>query len=299
MKINTESSVYTFIYSVVLVVAVAAILAVVYSALKPKQDENIALEKRQTILKAAGLGLDAAQQKDKATYIDDLYKQHIVSTFVLNAAGDTVADAVAFDVNLKSQYETIRKMAAAKDSNSRKALEAQLLLPVFVCSTEDAGNVNIYPCYGAGLWGPIWGYVAVQQDCNTVYGAVFDHESETPGLGARITEDTFRNQFHGKQLYKDGAFVSVAVVKGGGQKDNPNGVDAISGATITSRAVGTTVQQWLSEYLNYFNAKISADAAAAADTLSAMSDSTALKLAADSSASKPASVPMVKVVRHK
>ena len=179
MKINTESSVYTFIYSVVLVVAVAAILAVVYSALKPKQDENIALEKKQTILKAAGLGLDASKQADKTAYINDLYRQHIVSTFVLNAAGDTVSDADAFTVNLKSQYETIRKMEAAKDSVSRKALESKLLLPVFVCSTEDAGNVNIYPCYGAGLWGPIWGYIAVQQDCDTVYGAVFDHEGES------------------------------------------------------------------------------------------------------------------------
>lgn len=253
MKINTESSLYTFLYSVVLVVVVAALLAFTYQALKPKQDENVALEKMQTILHSAGLGIDADEQPDKAAYIKGLYKEHIVSTFVLNAKGDSVPDVDAFKVDLKAQYEVMKKIAEAKDDNVKRSLEEKLLLPVFVCVTADAGNVNIYPCYGAGLWGPIWGYIAVEQDNDTVYGAVFDHESETPGLGAEIAKDKFSGQFRGKQLYKDGTFVSVAIVKGGGQASNPNGVDAVSGGTITSRSLETTIRQWLTEYLNYFN----------------------------------------------
>ncbi|MCI2082042.1 MAG: NADH:ubiquinone reductase (Na(+)-transporting) subunit C [Bacteroidales bacterium] len=258
MKINTESNLYTFVYSVVLVVVVAAVLAFTYSALKPKQDENVALEKMQTILHSANLGMDASKQADKASYIKGLYADHIVSAFVLNSDGDTVPGKDAFKVNLKAQYDVIKKMEATKDSGDRKVLEAKLLLPVFVCNTSDAGNVDIYPCYGAGLWGPIWGYIAVEQDCNTIYGAVFDDESETPGLGAEIATDRFSGQFKGKQLYKDGTFVSVAIVKGGGQASNPNGVDAISGGTITSRSLETTIRQWLSEYLNYFNVKLGA-----------------------------------------
>ena len=93
---------------------------------------------------------------------------------------------------------------------------------------------------GKGLWGPIWGYAVVSEDGQTLKGVSFDHKSETPGLGAKITEGTFMKAFEGKKLYDDnGNFVSVRVLKPGTASEIAEGnrVDAISGATITSRGV--------------------------------------------------------------
>ena len=107
----------------------------------------------------------------------------------------------------------------------------------------------VIPVYGAGLWGPIWGYVAVNDDGNTIYGADFSHESETPGLGARITEDAFQDQFVAKELYQDGEFKNVSVMKKGQTPtDGSDYVDAISGATITSRGVSDMLADCLAPY---------------------------------------------------
>lgn len=93
---------------------------------------------------------------------------------------------------------------------------------------------------GKGLWGPIWGYIVLSEDCTTIKGVSFAHKSETPGLGAKITNDEFAKAFVGKKLYDNsGKFTSVRVVKKGQEGDirEENRVDAISGATITSRGV--------------------------------------------------------------
>jgi Na+-transporting NADH:ubiquinone oxidoreductase subunit C len=110
--------------------------------------------------------------------------------------------------------------------------------PVFVYSENGGPKKYVVPVRGKGLWGPIWGYVALEEDLNTIYGAVFDHEGETPGLGAEINTKGFQAPFAGKTLFdEDGNFVSVQVVKGGADPASAHQVDAISGGTITSKAL--------------------------------------------------------------
>lgn len=99
---------------------------------------------------------------------------------------------------------------------------------------------------GKGLWGPIWGYVVLSADSSTVKGVAFSHKSETPGLGANITEEKFRSQFVGKKLYDaEGHFTSVRVLKPGREPQvaAANRVDAITGATLTSNGVDAMLQQ--------------------------------------------------------
>ena len=106
--------------------------------------------------------------------------------------------------------------------------------------------------YGAGLWGPIWGYVAVNSDGSTIYGAYFAHQGETPGLGAEIEKPAFSNQFNDKHLIKDGKFMPVAVLKAGQAPLNGEDyVDAISGGTITSKGVASMIDDCLSGYTKF------------------------------------------------
>jgi Na+-transporting NADH:ubiquinone oxidoreductase subunit C len=121
-----------------------------------------------------------------------------------------------------------------------------------VCNLPDAGTKYILPLSGMGLWGPIWGYVSLDDDGSTVYGAFFGHQSETPGLGAEITKEAFTSQFPGKQMFKNGEFLPVTVVKKGQTPaGNEDYVDGISGGTITSKGVAAMLDECMQPYQTY------------------------------------------------
>ncbi len=227
---NKNSNTYQILYSAIMVVLVGAVLAVIYMTLKPMQDENRANDKRKQILSA----LNIASANDAE--VKQNYEKFIVMDMLVDAEGNVVDSAsnVAFDIDMKANVK-----ASAQD---RK-------LPVFKCKLDDGSTKYVIPAYGAGLWGPIWGFVAIDSDGSTVYGANFSHEGETPGLGARIAEEPFQKEFKDKQLFKEGEFKNVEVVKKG-QKPSNDGdyVDALTGATITSRGVSDMLKDCLAPY---------------------------------------------------
>jgi Na+-transporting NADH:ubiquinone oxidoreductase subunit C len=233
---NKESNKYIFLYSIALVVLVAAVLAVASIALKPYQQKNREVEKQQSILRSVQKAADVKNAKDKAQYIAEEYAKYITSSFVVNSLGERV-DGDAFEVDLEEEM--------AKSVADRK-------LPVFVCTDSDSSQKYILPVRGTGLWGPVWGYVALENDYNTVCGVVFDHKGETPGLGAEIATPEFHAQFVGKQIFDGATFNSIKVVKGGGTRGKPHEVDAISGGTITSKGLEDMLHTALSSYLDFF-----------------------------------------------
>lgn len=228
MKINRNSNLYTVIYSAVLVILVGVALSVVYQGLRPKQVENIANDTKRQIL-AAALIVPTANES-----VSELYTKHITSSFIVNAEGAKVeGKGEAFDVNVADEV---------------KKPEAERLLPVFECTTA-SGTKYIIPVYGAGLWGPIWGYVAFDSNGDTIYGAYFAHQGETPGLGAEIEKPEFSDQFKGKNVFStSGSFESVKVVKSGKEPADAAYVHAISGGTITSQGVEKMLQNSLLPY---------------------------------------------------
>lgn len=233
---NTQSNTYTFVYAAIMVVIVAALLSFAAMSLKPFQDKNVEVEKKRSILSSVNIGLDVNEQPDKNTYIEELYDKHIVESFIVNTKGDKL-QGDAFTVDLQ------KEMAKPVD---------QRLLPVFVSKQADGATNVILPMRGKGLWGPIWGYIALESDFNTIVGASFDHKGETPGLGAEISTSKFQNQFVGKKIFNDnGEFVSVEVLKGN-NAGNIHAVDAISGGTITSNGLDDMMNECLGSYVTYF-----------------------------------------------
>ena len=259
---NTNSNTYTVIYSIVLVVVVAAILAFTSQALKDKQNENVKLETITKVISAATQADPDYVIAEDADILEE-YQNLISDALFVDANGekagqmnigkeDKKAIEVASTSDLKKQNDIIKKIEAG---NADAASE--LKLPVYVFNIKGQ-KVTVIPCYGAGLWGPVWGYLAFAEDGRTFDGAIFDHKSETPGLGAKITETPFYSQFKGRSITDEGYF---GVIKGGA-KDTEHEVDAISGASITSGAVGTTVRTWVKYYLPYLN-KLAAESAVA------------------------------------
>ena len=228
---NKQSNVYTIIYASVMVIVVAAVLAYTALLLKEPQTKNVEIDKMKQILSSVNIASDA-------TNAQELYKKYIVNTYVINADGEKIDGVNAFDVNTANQVK--------KASSDRE-------LPVFVCRLEDGSERYVIPMNGAGLWGPIWGYVSVDKDGNTIYGAYFAHQGETPGLGAEIEKPMFSDQYKGKHLFIDGEFKSIAVEKKGQKPvDGAEYVDAISGGTITSKGVQDMMKNSLEPYQNFF-----------------------------------------------
>ena len=175
---------------------------------------------------------------------------------------DKNAIEVTTTSDLKKQNDIMKKIEAGDAS-----LKPSLRMPVYVFDINGA-KITVIPCYGAGLWGPIWGYIALNADGKTITGAVFDHKGETPGLGSKIADAPFCNEFKGKTLDLSSA-QSFAVAKPGSLDNPEHGVDAISGATITSRALGLSIDMWARNYSAYLIAAAAENenAQAAADEL--------------------------------
>ena len=223
---NTNSNVYTIIYASVMVIIVAFLLAFVSSSLKDVQYKNIELDTKKQILSA--LNLKEVQNAEAD------YKKHVKEDMLVQPDGTLAKNEGSFQTSYKSEL-----------ANNR--------LHVFVCDVDGATKYVI-PVYGAGLWGPIWGYVALNDDKDTVYGVYFSHQGETPGLGAEISTTKFQNQFTDKKVMGDGN-IALGVAKFGKVTDAAHQVDGISGGTITSNGVNAMIKDCLKMYTNFLNVK--------------------------------------------
>ena len=218
--INTNGNVYTICYAAVMVILVAFLLAFVSSALKPAQDANVAIDKKQQIL--ASLNVRGLAKSD----VEAKYNELIQETCVMTPDGQVVEGADAFDVETKEIGDKF---------------------PVYKAKTADGAEALVLPLKGRGLWGGLWGYVAVTPDLQKVLGAYFDHESETAGLGALIKEAKFQEQFIGRPVMGDDGKVALTVVKKGASEGDTQ-VDGVTGATLTSKGVGEMVLTGLQQY---------------------------------------------------
>ena len=220
---------YIFIFSSVMVIAVATLLAMAATLLQPRQEKNLEIEKKKSMLESIGVPAN----RNNA---EDLYSKYIKESFVINSKGDLVEGVDAFRVEMKLE---------------QKKTPEQQFLPVFNAAPDDGEKLIIIPVEGKGLWGPIFGYVSLKSDLNTIYGVTFDHKGETPGLGAEINTSQFENQFKGKTFFDAQNFISVKVLKGHAKSDDIHGVDAISGGTITSKGLEKMLFDCIKKYEGY------------------------------------------------
>ena len=235
---------YIFRYAAILVIIAAAVLSMANMLLKPYQERNMAIEKMGYILESAHIeGVTSENAIEE-------FNKYVVEELLVNKEGevtdsykgDNKENGKAFKINMK---EELYKKSQGKDFE----------LPIYIID-KDGETIYVLPLLGTGLWGPIWGNMALKDDLNTIVGVTFDHKGETPGLGAEIATKAFQEQFIGKKIFDDkGNFTSIKVVKGGVNKLPENqrihGVDAISGGTITSQGVDAMISNVLESYLPY------------------------------------------------
>ena len=216
---NTNSNSYTIIYAAIMVVIVAFLLAFVSSSLKDMQNANVKNDTKKQILSAINV--------TEVTDADAEFAKYEVKDMLAQADGTLAPYEGAFNTSYKGEI-------------------AENRLHVFECKVDGATKY-IIPIYGAGLWGPIWGYVALNDDTDTVFGVYFNHAGETPGLGAEITTTKFQAPFVGKKVLENGE-IGLSVVKNGKVSKPDYEVDGISGGTITSQGVDAMIKDCLKLY---------------------------------------------------
>lgn len=227
---NRESSGYTIIYASVMVILVALGLSFTHQVLNDKQTTNINIDKMQQILRS----LNVDVKPDEA---DKRYNELIKNAYLINPDGSKIEGTEGITANDPAFTADI-------------AQGGEQGLPVFEAEVDGTAKY-IIPMSGSGLWGALWGYLAVNSDGSTIYGSEFGHAGETPGLGAEIVLSSFRNQFIGKELIKNEEFKSIAVVKPGQSIANRDYVDGISGGTITSKGVDEMLLHSMGKYKNF------------------------------------------------
>ncbi|MFO7851817.1 MAG: NADH:ubiquinone reductase (Na(+)-transporting) subunit C [Bacteroidota bacterium] len=223
------SNTYIFIFATAMVAIVALILSSTALLLQPLKEKNAEIEKKRNIL--ASVGVEAT--KDNA---ETMYDKYITESFAINTDAERIEDVDPFNVDVRKE---------------QKNPVGEQALPVFIASMDDGSKSYIIPLEGKGLWGPIYGYISLNEDLRTIDGVTFDHKSETPGLGAEINESWFEAQFENKKLFENGDFVSITVQKGGAEEDDPHAVDAISGGTITSKGLESMIFDCLVKYVEF------------------------------------------------
>ena len=230
-KLDTNSNVYTLVYAAVMVIVVAFLLAFVNSSLRTRQNENIKQDTKKQIL--------AALHVNNVTDVNAEFARYVKADRLLDADGQL--GVTVPETDFATSYE--------------KEVKERGRLHVFECEVN--GEMKyVIPVYGTGLWGAVWGYVALDDDKDTVFGVYFSHASETPGLGAEIASQPFWDEFPGKRVLDNvGSSVALGVMKNGKVENPASEVDGISGGTITSNGVDQMLKNCLANYMKFLTIK--------------------------------------------
>jgi Na+-transporting NADH:ubiquinone oxidoreductase subunit C len=267
MAINRDSNAYTITFATIMVVIVGGLLAFVSLSLTPLQKANVTNEKMQNILQAIGIDATNGIERDEAGAV---FNDFVIKRITIDYNGNVVssktsADEVdpldkleAFNIDLRKEYSKFIKPILRDNKRNPEALEAAMSAskdihyPIFVCKYEGK-EYYVVSASGKGLWDDIWGYICLQSDAKTINGTVFDHKGETPGLGSKIAEARFEDQFINKTIEEGGSYSSIKVLKPGKDLNNHQ-VDGISGATFTGVGVDEMLDRNLSVYYKFFKA---------------------------------------------
>lgn len=259
-----QSSVsYIVGFAAVICLACSLLVSTTAVLLKDRQVANQLYAKQTKILAVAGLIEDG--EKPPQDLVNDLFENRI-ETVIVNMETDSVATDSGIDDALRYEQQKAAKNPStsfAVDSNPAKVARMPKYIPIFMIKDEDGKTDNIVlPVEGMGLWGTLYGFVAIDGDLQTIRGLTFYQHKETPGLGAEVDNPNWKAKWPGRKIYGDDGEPQIQVIKGpaGTPEETPFKVDGLSGATLTSNGVTNLLRFWLGdegfgEYLDSLDAE--------------------------------------------
>jgi len=238
---NKETFSRTLIFVFIICLVCAALVSVSAISLKPMQKANKLLDQHTKILEAAGLNAVATKNG-----VDATFKKYVTAKFVELKTG-TFTDGNVGIYDERADARDVTKSSVVKDHDVGLRRRADIALIYIV--KNDQGNVDtvVFPIVGMGLWDIMYGYIGLDADLNTAKRVVYYDLKETPGLGAEVQNPKWKALWKGKKMFDKNHNIAIQIVKGGAKKGDIHGVDALSGATLTSRGVNRTIHFWLGD----------------------------------------------------
>lgn len=230
----------TLVFVFIICLVCAALVSISAVGLKPLQQANKLLDQHTKILEAAGLLEKAGKD------IDGTYAKYIEAKFIdLDSGTYTTGNSEIFDE--RTDARDVGK--SIKPKNDIAGINRRANKAIIYLVKNDQGNVDsvVLPIIGSGLWDLMYGFIGLEADLNTVKSVVYSDLKETPGLGAEVLNPKWKALWSGKQMYDEQHQIAIKIVKGGAKKGDVHGVDALSGATLTSRGVERTIHFWLGD----------------------------------------------------
>ena len=252
---NSKDTVsHTVLVALVLCIVCSVIVAGSAVILKPTQMVNKELDRNKNILAAAGLYRDGEHGNDDITRLFEQFDVRAVNLETGSFANEEELAAAGVDLSTYDQRAASRDPALSRALSNDEDLAGINRLPryalVYVLPGESGIDRIVLPVHGYGLWGTLYGYLAMEGDGETVVGLGFYEHKETPGLGAEVDNPAWKRQWTGKQLYDDSGALAIRVAKGRVDAQGAGAshqVDGLSGATLTSRGVTNMLQFWLGD----------------------------------------------------
>lgn len=238
-----HSQKYIFVFALLICAICSTVISVAAVSLNDRQQRNRELDKKRSVLLAARIVQDG--QSVSADEIEQAFGE--IESVVLNLeSGETLTGEAAAEFTPESSG------TMDPGSNTAGITEVPTQVQVFLVKENGKLDMVVLPIYGKGLWGTLYGYLAVGADGETIEGITYYNHKETPGLGGEVDNPKWKNRWPGRQIYGPQGDVKIAVKKGaaGPVDEDPYHVDGLSGATITSRGVTNMLQFWLSD--DYF-----------------------------------------------
>lgn len=268
-QLNSNS--YTVGAAAVLCLACSLGVSIAAVSLQPLQEANIKYSQQKNILDATGLA-----RGEYGRSADELSKEQVEELY--GWISEKLVDLETGEFNTELDIEKYDPLEALQKDETRVKIEGTEFDPgeqfrpkvakVFFVTRPGETEVRqvVLPVFGKGLWGTLYGYLAVKADMETVQGLTFYQHKETPGLGGEVDNPRWKAQWEGRKLFDEAGTPAALVFKGPAPSDNPHAVDGLSGATITSRGVTTLIRYWTSDdgygpLLNKLKADLSGDSA--------------------------------------
>ncbi|MDP8162516.1 Na(+)-translocating NADH-quinone reductase subunit C [Pasteurella skyensis] len=230
--------------SIVVLLSLVCSIIVAGSAvlLKSAQEEQKALDKQKNILNVAGLLKGDVTKKE----VKQIYTKNIEPRIVDLATGEYVDGIKNFDARVAAKDPAQNVKILPNDDKASIRTRAKYAEVYLVKGEDNQLNQVIVPIYGTGLWSVMYGFISIQPDGNTINGITYYEQGETPGLGGEIENPKWQAQFKGKKLLNEKGESAITVGKAA-SADKEHGIDALSGATLTSRGVDGTFKYWFSK----------------------------------------------------
>lgn len=250
MSQSKNNNTRTIITALVLCLVCSVMVSAVAVGLRPKQQANALLDLNKNVLMAANLATEETPSDEVARLFSDFEPQIINLATGKYATPEELANAGIDDIMSYDAEKAVQNPALRSEIAEDPARVGYLpkFAKIYIKSNASGKPELIaLPVKGYGLWGTIYGFLTIQGDGRTIEGISFYQHKETAGLGSRITEPVWRAEWQDKQAFDEQGNITVGVVKAGANKPNPNYIDGISGATITSRGVHRFIHFWLGD----------------------------------------------------